>query len=214
MANGQYRTAKALVEVALADVNRGAERGRSPILLAASLARMDMVQLLLSHGANPDVGDAETGSTALMAAVRLGSQLVVDQLLAHGARVDHGDKEGRTALHVATEFRHLEVAKKLLSYGANPNLHDKVRSRTDGIRSSLPPAASARTADSAARKRGLRLTFVVLYLLAAQHGQSARELAAATGQEELLRSFADYERLAHERPSSVRVPAAAATTED
>ncbi|MGD9868457.1 MAG: ankyrin repeat domain-containing protein, partial [Hyphomicrobiales bacterium] len=65
------------------DINATDERGRSPLILAASRGRLDLCQLLLAEGADPGIRDNE-GHDAL-AVARLRGQAEVAVLLASAA---------------------------------------------------------------------------------------------------------------------------------
>jgi ankyrin repeat protein len=54
---------------------------------------------------------------------------VVSYLLNAGARIDDKDARGRTALMIAAEGGHAEIAKLLLSHGADASLQDKAGKR-------------------------------------------------------------------------------------
>lgn len=65
------------------DINATDEKGRSPLILAASRGRLDLCQLLLAEGADPDIRDNE-GNDAL-AVARLRGQAEIAVLLASAA---------------------------------------------------------------------------------------------------------------------------------
>jgi ankyrin repeat protein len=54
---------------------------------------------------------------------------VVAYLLDAGARIDDRDARGRTALMIAAEGGHAEIANLLLARGADPALKDKAGKR-------------------------------------------------------------------------------------
>jgi len=68
--------AKLLVEEYGADVNAQNNAGGTPLTFAATFGQYDMVQFLLSHGANPDHTDQD-GHTALSLAKAKGHQQIV-----------------------------------------------------------------------------------------------------------------------------------------
>jgi ankyrin repeat protein len=82
-------------------------------------SNVDMIDLLLKHGANLD-RQSNAGRTALMEAVTREGTLVVRYLLAKGANVNIKAPSGHTALILAAYNGRLEIAKLLLSAGADP----------------------------------------------------------------------------------------------
>ena len=64
---------------------------------------MEVVQLLLQHGANIDVPDQESGATPLMVAAAMGRTAVVEELLKRGADPRRRDRAGRAAAARAQE---------------------------------------------------------------------------------------------------------------
>lgn len=104
----------------------------APIGLATSV---EMAQLLLSKGADPNGLKEAISDPPLILAVRRGQLSVVRFLLEHGAKVDAVTKQGQTALHIACVARNgailnkgedgtLELIKVLLKAGANPQAVD------------------------------------------------------------------------------------------
>lgn len=85
-----------------------------------------LVQLLLSHGAEPNARiDGAYGVLIVAAAWADGA--LVELLLGHGADVDARTKHGATALHAACQFGAVRAARALLGAGADPNArtHDE-----------------------------------------------------------------------------------------
>ncbi|KAL4657022.1 ankyrin repeat domain-containing protein 50-like [Arapaima gigas] len=99
--------------------------GRSLLANAAHIGSADMVQLLLSRGADPELMDSQ-GQTPLILAARQGYVNVVLALLDWAARsgpdgarmVNHADSEGWTALRSAAWGGHVEMVCMLLDAGA------------------------------------------------------------------------------------------------
>jgi ankyrin repeat protein len=109
-----------------ADVNARTdeEKGHfTPLHLAAKKGRIEIVHVLLQHGANVGMKDG-SGITALHQAARFGWAEVVRILLRHGANVCTKDGDGRTALHQAAQFGSAEVVRVLLQYGAKVGTKD------------------------------------------------------------------------------------------
>ncbi|KAF8474426.1 hypothetical protein DFH94DRAFT_129537 [Russula ochroleuca] len=146
-----YNNPQLLPDVALlllehgADVNARIEHegeddeGVTPLhLAAADYGRVEVVRVLLEHGANVGAEDNK-GRTPLHEAADYrriegnygrvegyvsGKVELVRVLLEHGANVGAEDSEGRTSLHVAAEHAKVEVVRLLLEHGANVGAQD------------------------------------------------------------------------------------------
>ena len=102
-----------------ADVNKVTDEN-PPIYEAVYGGHLEVVNLLVSHGANLAVVDAE-GRTLLHCAVRRNHVGLVHMSLSAGVGVTAIDERGRTPLHFVSCA---EVAQALLSYGAEVNATD------------------------------------------------------------------------------------------
>ena len=132
-----------------ADVNACTNDNCTPLMRASKKGLVNVVTLLIEHGANVELQD-ENGKTALhhavhscdvlsclirngadvnacksmnctplMIASSKGYMNAVTLLLECGANMDQQDKNGETALHYAVKGNSSEVAHKLLSLGAS-----------------------------------------------------------------------------------------------
>jgi uncharacterized protein len=124
-------------EIVAALLARGADErtpddtGKPPIIYAAAGARLEVVKRLLAR--NIDVNARYPNDlTVLMWASGPDEQApeaqalqVVSFLLDAGAHIDDRDARGRTALMIAAEGGHAEIANLLLARGADPSLKDK-----------------------------------------------------------------------------------------
>lgn len=94
--------------------------GWTPLHEAAYRARRQLLQLMMD--ARPGLGSGPTGLTPLHAAARMGHQGVVEWLVGQGADLQACDQRGpwrgKTALAVAEEHGHEEVADFLRRHGA------------------------------------------------------------------------------------------------
>lgn len=78
-------------------------KGRTALMVACAYwCGLDMVKLLVEHGADVNAA-AQDGSTPLMLAAMNEKQDVVDYLLKHGAKAKATDAKGKTALDYARE---------------------------------------------------------------------------------------------------------------
>ena len=98
------------------DVNTSDEEGNYPLVLACSYKDDDMIELLLSKGADPNV-HGPNGETPLGLAAKY-SLKAVKMLVDKGADVNAKYDPGFTALHWARKTGQKEVVKFLLEKGA------------------------------------------------------------------------------------------------
>ena len=142
----------------------------TPLGLALEQGRSDMIDLLLQHKANPNLG--------LCAAAAKGRTEMVKLLLDKGANVNHNPEDGvntspLTCAVLGTEIYeqgcrgHAETVKLLLSRGANPN--DKYEMYPGEDPASEPPSVSVL---QYARER--RCTQIVKLLQSAGAGKSKK----------------------------------------
>ncbi|QDZ23007.1 RCC1-like chromosome condensation regulator protein [Chloropicon primus] len=86
---------------------------------------IELVDLLLSHGANPDVQDRESGWTALHRACYFGHLILVVRLLKAKAKVNLEDRKGRTAFdllsHEVTPLIETTEGGEVFSWGMGTN---------------------------------------------------------------------------------------------
>jgi ankyrin repeat protein len=130
--------AQALIEAG-ADVNGVGKLGGWPLGHAVGEGLAKVVEVLLKHGADPNLPNPDDAGTSLHAAAFNMHPRVTQVLLAHGAKVDARDENGRTPLwHAAFEKgqRSLDVARALIAAGADPNAADQ-EGETPLIRAAL-----------------------------------------------------------------------------
>jgi uncharacterized protein len=128
-------------EIVAALLARGAdertpdETGKPPIVYAAAGSRLDIVKRLLAR--NIDVNARYPNDLTVLMwaagpdehAAEAEAIKVVSFLIDAGAHVDDRDDRGRTALMIAAEGGHAEIANLLLARGADPSLKDKAGKR-------------------------------------------------------------------------------------
>ena len=105
------------------NINCVAGRHQStPLFQAAMHRRIDLVQVLLNGGAEPDMASKD-GWTALLQYAQDGNKEVVKLLLDHGADPNKANLNGLTPLCAVAVFAEscTDVAKLLLDRGAQPN---------------------------------------------------------------------------------------------
>ena len=125
-----------------ADVNAIGDDGYTVLMAAANQGNLEMLEILLDKGADPNLASPITGETPLHAATSKGfSASYVDcvkRLLEHGANPNvkanfgvptntyYRDIKvvGETPLHLAAAYGSKEMIELLLSYKADPSLKD------------------------------------------------------------------------------------------
>jgi len=118
-----------------ADERLADDTGKPPIVYAAARARLDVVKRLL--GRNIDINARYPNDLTLLMwasgpdekVAEADAIKVVAYLLDVGAQIDDRDDRGRTALMIAAEGGHAEIAALLLARGADPALKDKAGKR-------------------------------------------------------------------------------------
>ena len=85
-------------------------RKETPLHIATGLGRLQNMEALLDHGADPNTPD-HTGDTPLIAACRAGNAPAVRLLLSRGADAGVLDRGGETAVHVVAASGHLMCMK-------------------------------------------------------------------------------------------------------
>ena len=118
-----------------ADERAPDDTGKPPIVYAAAGARFGIVKRLLAR--NIDVNARYRNDLTLLMWASGPDELVpepqalevVSYLLDTGAHVDDRDDRGRTALMIAAEGGHAQIANLLLARGAEPSLKDKAGKR-------------------------------------------------------------------------------------
>jgi len=97
--------------------------GYSPLMIAAGLGQVQMVELLLVAGADPNLLDSRMGASALHKAAQGGVPEVARLLLDHGAFVDmQSPTLGQTPLFDAVWHKKLPMVNFLLSRNAKTTL--------------------------------------------------------------------------------------------
>ena len=109
-----------LIATQAEDVSESPRHGRSPLHVASHKGYVDIIHVLLEHGANVNKMDFFR-ERPLHAASRGGYTKALRLLLEHGSDVDARNRNGDAALHLASSSGHLEVIRILLQHNADVN---------------------------------------------------------------------------------------------
>jgi len=108
-----------------ADVNRLTPEGLTPLMIASGLGQAQMVDLLLTAGAQVLALEPRAGATALHKAALSGNPDVIELLLDHGAFIDQQSPIlGHTALLDAVVYKHEPAVRLLLKRGARTSIRN------------------------------------------------------------------------------------------
>lgn len=109
------------------DPNGHNSRGDTALHTAVREGDMQIVELLLGHGANTDTGDLWNGDTPLHLAAAEGQRQIGEVLLHHGADPEARNIAHRTPLHSAAAEAEALLVELLLAHGADPSARDKAQ---------------------------------------------------------------------------------------
>ncbi|KAH1026419.1 hypothetical protein HUJ05_000091 [Dendroctonus ponderosae] len=126
--NGHYDVAEYLIERCHADIEQPGSvifdgetiDGAPPLWCAAAAGHMEIVKLLISHGAEVNT-ITRTNSTPLRAACFDGHLEIVKYLVQHGADIEVANKHGHTCLMIACYKGNIKIVRYLLSLKASIN---------------------------------------------------------------------------------------------
>ena len=110
--------AKWLITTHAEDVNAKCYDGRTPLHVASEEGRVDLVRVLLDHGAHVN-SQGEANWLPLHSASYEGNHKIVQLLLEHGATVNALTTYGKSLVYLAAQEGHVEVMRVLLSHGAD-----------------------------------------------------------------------------------------------
>lgn len=104
------------------DINAASADGRfTPLMRAAKLGRLDIVEQLLALGAELNARNAD-GCNALWLACYNGDHALIERLLAAGVDIDNQNGNGASCLMYVASNSKPDLVKLLLDQGANPAL--------------------------------------------------------------------------------------------
>jgi ankyrin repeat protein len=103
---------------------RGSTKGESWLITAIGGKNINLVKLLLNHGANINEKTEFANVSPLHRSSAIGSRDICQLLITYGADVNAEAKYGQTPLHLATQYGHQDIVELLLDCGANINALD------------------------------------------------------------------------------------------
>ena len=95
-----------------------------PIIYASELKQPEIVEILLNHGANPNIKRNKDNYNPLLAAAIEGCLSNMKLLLKYGANPNIQDEEGLTPLMASVNEGYPSQVQLLLDRGADPNISD------------------------------------------------------------------------------------------
>ncbi|XP_044743261.1 ankyrin repeat and KH domain-containing protein 1 isoform X4 [Chrysoperla carnea] len=119
---GYFELAQVLLAMHANVEDRGIKGDCTPLMEAASAGHVDIVRLLIAHGADVNA-QSSSGNTPLMYGCAGGHEEVVRVLLEAGSNVEDHNENGHTPLMEAASAGHVGVSKILLEFGAGINTH-------------------------------------------------------------------------------------------
>lgn len=124
VARGEFERAEALVASDASRIESRSFDGKTPLHYAVVSARPEMVEWLLTEGANPNATD-DTGLTPLHVAAALNRRAEGRLLIVNGADLGARDMYGDTPLHSAALHDSSRVLNDLLKAGADPRVENE-----------------------------------------------------------------------------------------
>jgi len=112
------------------DVNAQSSGGWTPLFTAINKQNLEMVKLLIEHGANVNYKMKDVGHNALFIASQQNNKGIIQLLLEKGLDINQQNKFGETPLFWATNWvdsqrkDHIEIVKFLIKNGANVNIEN------------------------------------------------------------------------------------------
>lgn len=110
---------KRLLEVGC-EIDHQQNNGNSPLHYCTSSHDQEVAQLLLAHGANPNLCDV-SGATPI---VNVSDVSILTALAEAGADLDHANDAGQTCLFKAVTYNKVDLIKRMIELGCDVNHQD------------------------------------------------------------------------------------------
>lgn len=94
------------------DLNISNYRGDTPLILCACNRKWEHAVILLSHGADPNLGNLGSGCCPLFHAIKANDLIMVKKLLEHGASIHARNFKGVTPLDIIDQLDTVAIAIK------------------------------------------------------------------------------------------------------
>lgn len=108
-------------------VNTFAHDGFTPLGLSAFFGHRNVVELVLAHGANPNLPSHNSQHVAPLNSAAAGQHIEIARvLIAHGADVNARQTGGFVPLHSAAQNGQIEMIRLLIEHGADANAKSEV----------------------------------------------------------------------------------------
>ena len=113
--SGDIASTQVILSSGIFNPNTRDAMGATALHDAVWSGRVELVRLLLDHGADPNIPHAEGLSTPLHYAAIKGNAAIAAILIDHGADINAADRSGSTALHLAAARGYADVVKLLIA---------------------------------------------------------------------------------------------------
>ena len=112
------------------------KNGNIPLFLAINEGNLEIVQYLITQGANIE-SKTKDGLTPLHFASGNNDIKIVEYLITQGANIESKANDGFTPLHFASRYGHIKIVEYLITHGANINATNNTNESSYAISSAF-----------------------------------------------------------------------------